>query len=128
MTFEYAVGLEPGPGEVARARALTCSQLRAWGLDHLTDCAVLLVSELVTNAVIHGGGPTLLRLTFDATLRVEVRDLSPAAPRLRYAGPDELGGRGLQLVDRLSQCWGWQPQGCGKLVWCELRLLGAVIR
>ncbi|MGH3343642.1 MAG: ATP-binding protein [Carbonactinosporaceae bacterium] len=123
MTVECAVGLAPGPGEVSRARRLTCWQLEAWGLAHLTDRAALLVSELVTNAVVHGGGPTLLRLSFDGTLRVEVTDRSPAPPRLRRTGPDELGGRGLQLVDGLAECWSWQPRGRGKLVWCELRPL-----
>ncbi|MGH3343645.1 MAG: ATP-binding protein [Carbonactinosporaceae bacterium] len=126
--LHHQVDLDADPREVSRARALTRTKLGCWGLDQLTGLAVLVVSELVTNAVIHGYGPAQLRLTFNGRLRVEVRDLSPAPPRLRDTCPGELGGRGLQIVNRLSESWGWRPHGRGKLVWCELRPLGRVIR
>jgi anti-sigma regulatory factor (Ser/Thr protein kinase) len=73
----------------------------------LTDVLIVIV-ELVTNAVVHGRGDIRLRLRLDATsLRGEVIDAGTGfAYRLRAVGPTEVGGRGLMLVDRLTARWG----------------------
>lgn len=86
----------------------------------------MLVSELVTNAVVHTRRAAELRLSLPergdarATLRVEVADASRLPPLPRHAEGDETHGRGLELVDGLADRWGWQPEGAGKRIWCEV--------
>lgn len=92
----------------------------------LLDDALLLISELVTNAVLHGGPPIVLAIECDGgVLRVRVRDGSSAVPLPREAGPDAEGGRGMSLVDLMTNTWGVLPvadeHGIGKQVWFELR-------
>jgi anti-sigma regulatory factor (Ser/Thr protein kinase) len=79
-----------------------------------------LLSELVTNAVLHGAPTVQLRvLALPAAVRVEVDDGSPLLPdRVAAPGPD--GGYGLFLVDQLASRWGSIPQPHGKSVWFEL--------
>ena len=85
------------------------------------DLLELLAAELLANAVVHGpaGGRVVVDVTRDGDrVRVAVRDQSPTAPRLRHAGPTELGGRGIALVDALSDGWGVDDHGGGgKTVW-----------
>ncbi|MEU3693203.1 ATP-binding protein [Streptomyces narbonensis] len=87
--------------------------------------ALLLVSEVVTNAFAHGGVAYELRLDrADRRLRVQVSDTSPARPRPR--GPhqaDGTSGHGLYLLERLSAAWGWARRGEGKAVWFEVAVL-----
>jgi anti-sigma regulatory factor (Ser/Thr protein kinase) len=85
----------------------------------LVQSAILLVDELVANAVLHAAGPVEVRARLDAArLHVEVADGSPQPPRLR--DPD-VGGRGLRIVDALAAAWGVTPaEGDGKAVWFEL--------
>ena len=103
----------------------------------MDDPAELIVSELVTNSVQatadkdgrprygETGLPVVhLRLASDhARVLIEVWDSVPRAPAARRAGPDEEGGRGLALVEALSDHWGWttMPDWSGKAVWAELR-------
>lgn len=87
----------------------------------LLDDAVLVADELVSNAIQHGQGPRSCRLTLIGEgrgLRAEVTDAGPGEPRFRT--PDNTGGRGLMLVDRLATAWGvhWFPGY--KTVWAEL--------
>lgn len=93
----------------------------------LADTLILLISELVTNAVVHTGCPAVLRMLFGSdhcpereTVRVEVADVSNRPPRPRHADKDETGGRGLELVDGLADRWGWEREGEGKQIWCEI--------
>ncbi|QIJ64548.1 ATP-binding protein [Streptomyces sp. JB150] len=112
------------PGAVRTARSAVRGQLHGWGLDSLGDLAVLLVSELVTNALRHASGPIGVRLLrpegLPAVLLVEVSDPLPELPRERDARPEDESGRGLQLVARSSRRWGSRPGDRGKTVWFEL--------
>ncbi|MFG3659320.1 ATP-binding protein [Streptomyces sp. NPDC047706] len=117
--------IRPDPTEVGRARRWARSRLAGCGIaadEPLAETLILLVSELVTNAVVHTGCPAVLRLSLPqpATVRVEVADGSTRAPVPRWADGDETGGRGLALVDGLADRWGWSPDGAGKQIWCEL--------
>ena len=90
------------------------------------DDALLLISELVTNAVLHSGPPIMLSMDCDGELlRVRVRDGSKGAPQPRNADPDAENGRGMTLVELLTDTWGVAPvaddYGTGKEVWFELR-------
>lgn len=116
------VGVDPS--EVGRARRWARSRLAGCGIgvdEPLAETLILLISELVTNAVVHTGCPAVLRMFFPGgTVRVEVADFSARPPRRRCAGGDETGGRGLELVDGLADRWGWRPEGSGKSIWCEI--------
>ncbi|MGB8947289.1 MAG: ATP-binding protein [Streptomyces sp.] len=118
------------PRSVGRARSLLSEQARAWKVpDDVADTAVLLLSELMTNAVRHGrvsaGREVEARCVLDGgVLRTEVADASDALPCPREAGPDDESGRGLALVELLADAWGARarPYGIGKAVWFELAL------
>lgn len=115
----------PAEGPVVRqARAVVRRTLRDWGLESLTDSAVLLVSELVTNSLRHAHGPIGVCMARGSTLLVEVSDPLPDPPRARTAADDDEGGRGLHLVSRASRSWGTRQGPNGKTVWFELDLPG----
>ncbi|WP_082119698.1 SpoIIE family protein phosphatase [Saccharothrix sp. ST-888] len=109
----------PLPG---RARRFTRATLDAWGLSALTDFAELMVSELVTNALLHAEAPRRLRLFRDRTLTVEVADSGGSPPRVRTSAEEDEGGRGMHLVSELAHRWGTRPTKGGKVVWAELEL------
>jgi anti-anti-sigma factor len=93
-------------------------------VEELVDRAVLLASELVTNAVVHTHGPPRLRLELVAgRLHLAVADQSPRLLGLATdpGDPEAEGGRGLLVVDQLASAWGVQhpPEG-GKVIWCVL--------
>ncbi|MEV0096096.1 ATP-binding protein [Streptomyces sp. NPDC050738] len=111
------------PGAVRVARHAVRDALRGWGLfPAFGDVAVLLVSELVTNALRYASGPIGVRLVRldHGVLLVEVSDPLPDPPRERTSGPDDEGGRGLQLVACSAQRWGTRKGRTGKTVWFEL--------
>ncbi len=123
----------PDPAEVGRARRWARSRLQRSGIgadEPLAETLLLLISELVTNAVVHTGCPAVLRMLFpeveacdtgaNGTVRVEVADASAKPPAPRHAQGDETGGRGLELVDGLADRWGWEREGAGKHIWCEV--------
>jgi anti-sigma regulatory factor (Ser/Thr protein kinase) len=124
--------------------ATPCARLHArtisleWGLSDLADTVELAVSELVTNAVQasvdHDGRPRYsadtglacvhLRLSTDGlTMLIEVWDENAMPPTPVQPGIADEGGRGLMLVDALTERWGWSlpPSGRGKVVWAVLR-------
>ncbi|MFF5404197.1 ATP-binding protein [Streptomyces misionensis] len=128
--------IRPDPAEVGRARKWARSRLDGLGIaadEPLAETLVLLVSELVTNAVVHTGRPAVLRLSLPGartvaapspTVRVEVTDTCSRAPVPRCVGQDATGGRGLALVDCLADRWGWSREGAGKSIWCEVDRCG----
>ncbi|WP_046386591.1 ATP-binding SpoIIE family protein phosphatase, partial [Kitasatospora aureofaciens] len=107
---------------VAHSRRFTRETLSAWGLTALTDWAELLTSELITNALVHAGSPTQLRLFCTRVLTVEVADRESGTPRLRRARNEDEGGRGIHLVNELAHRWGSRRTADGKVVWFELEL------
>ena len=117
------VRLTSRPETAAIARRLARAVLRERGLLHLGDTVELLVSEIVGNAVRHTGARTLgLRMQHRrGWIRVEVRDPSRALPCLMPVRELDTSGRGLFLVDRLSDRWGVDLLPRGKTTWCELR-------
>lgn len=120
-----ATPLEPSPEAVSRARRTVHDTLAAWGLDILADDMVLVASELVTNALQHASGPIVMVLQQrDETVLVEVADVSSALPVPRSESADDESGRGLALVEALSDDWGYRRRGNrrGKWVWCSWSL------
>ncbi len=106
-------------GGLAAARRFTRLTLLAWAGGVAVDDALLVVTELAANALRHGGGDPVLRLSVEgADVRIEVFDDNPAPPVRRPAGLG--GGWGLALVDRLSTVRGTARHGRGKVVWCVL--------
>lgn len=124
--------LPPQTDSARVARSAVRRTLAYWGLSEIVDDAVLLVSELVANAVCHarhdldgqGGGPALvLSLTCAASmLRIEVRDTDPCPPQPRVPDSLDESGFGFVLVERIASDWGVYQAEPGKAVWAELAL------
>jgi anti-sigma regulatory factor (Ser/Thr protein kinase) len=120
--------LHAEPASVGTARRFCAGTLGRWGASrNLVDSACLLVSELVTNAILHAGTTCELTVTGPAdasrgVIRIEVTDGDAATPvTKRYDVEVEAGsGRGLQLVEALSQRFGTRQVDAGKAVWCEM--------
>ncbi|MFK0150897.1 SpoIIE family protein phosphatase [Streptomyces sp. NPDC090499] len=104
---------------VPAVRHLAVRQLRQWGLEPLVAPMESIVTELVTNAIRHGGGPSRLRLIQHRVLTCEVSDTSTGRPRPCHPGTLDEHGRGLYLVARLSRRWGSRSAADGKVVWAE---------
>nr|WP_277351407.1 ATP-binding protein [Microbispora sp. CL1-1] len=104
---------------VGEARALVRRELGRWGLDELVDDCCLIVSELASNVVRHGGNVFTLRLGSNGTwVYGEVFDQGEGVPHQREADIDSVGGRGLLIVDELADDWGVASSGrSGKTVW-----------
>jgi anti-sigma regulatory factor (Ser/Thr protein kinase) len=125
--------LSRGPQSAKAARRLTRNTMRDWGLAFLAEDAETIVGEFVANAVTHAAtvaelsrkqaaeslGLRLFRRTGEVICAV--LDPSDSAPVLKAPGSIEESGRGLQMVDALSDVWGWSPvAGRGKAVWAIL--------
>jgi anti-sigma regulatory factor (Ser/Thr protein kinase) len=120
------VRLPSRPESAATARRLTqCVVLRQWGLSpQIAEQAILLVSELVGNAVRHTGARVfgLRMLRRRGWIRIEVRDPSRGLPCLMPVHELDTSGRGLFLVDKLSDRWGVDLLPRGKTTWFEMRV------
>jgi PAS domain S-box-containing protein len=111
--------VETGVGDVRHAAA---AALGEWGVDpDVASDVLLILSELVTNAVRYGRSPSECRVRLEAgRIVVDVADAALARPYLRAFDPAAPNGRGLHLVAALSTAWGVRPTGAGKSVWCTV--------
>ncbi|MEU9193629.1 SpoIIE family protein phosphatase [Streptomyces hundungensis] len=129
ITARAAASFDPVGRSVATARAFVRDTLQGWGYADVVDDAVVLTSELVTNAVVHAGTKAdVLCLRADDGVRVEVADRYPEreVPLLGspadIAGPDRENGRGLLLCAALASRWGVEYTPTRKNVWFQLDL------
>lgn len=116
--------VSPGdPEALTEARHMIRAAVRAWGAKERADEIELVADEMITNALMHTEGSAIVTLRVlggsERRLRVEVEDSSSALPRRREAGESGVSGRGLLLVDLLTDVWGVEARGGGKCVWCE---------
>jgi anti-sigma regulatory factor (Ser/Thr protein kinase) len=127
---ERTAGLDlPTAPESARAaRRFAHAALTEWRLTALVDDVDLVISELITNALLHAradrraaeGATIRLDLEYDGDgLYCRVTDNSALPPTPEDAGDTAESGRGLLLVQALSAAWGWKPEGPGKVVWAR---------
>lgn len=119
-----AIDLTSGATAASSARRLVATVLRDW---HLTDEdwhaeVALIVSELVGNAVRHSASDVRLRVDLDTGLTLTVTDGSAALPHRRAAGPLDESGRGMAIIEAISEAWGSDVTPTGKQVWARLRL------
>jgi PAS domain S-box-containing protein len=129
MTERQPVGriqqhVAPGdPEALIRARHRIRDAVRSWGARERSYEIELVADELITNALMHTEGAAIVTLRVlngtDRRLRVEVEDSASTMPHRREAGEQGLSGRGLLLVDRLTDVWGVEARGGGKCLWCE---------
>ncbi|MEU6716157.1 ATP-binding protein [Nonomuraea sp. NPDC046802] len=117
-TAEACWDLPAVPEAAGRARRLVRDTLATWGLSTLADDMTPVVSEVVTNAVVHANSAMTLSLHRQGRhVRGEVADRSTVWPTPFPAGPDEEHGRGLAIVAAYSKRWGVDPRTDGKTVW-----------
>lgn len=118
----HHVALPNSPAAAMIARGVARDACEQWRLPALRDDALLVVSELVENAVRHAHSASVLRIELRAReMSIAVRDDDPAPAVLTAAPPDAGGYRGLELVDRISIRWGNTPSSDGgKIVWAVL--------
>jgi len=125
-----AFRLDPVPESAGRARRCARTMLTDWRLAHLVEDVDLVVSELVTNALLHtGDGPdgavSPIRLELDLSggrLTCRVVDSSPLPPLPEAAADTAESGRGLILVEALAAEWDWEDLPDGKAVWATFEL------
>ncbi|MFJ3337764.1 SpoIIE family protein phosphatase [Streptomyces sp. NPDC086766] len=129
ITARAAASFEPVGRSVATARSFVRDTLQGWGFGDIVDDAVVLTSELVTNAVVHAGtAADVLCLRSDAGVRIEVADRYPEreiplqGAAINMGSPDREGGRGLQLCAALAGRWGVEYTPTHKNVWFLLDL------
>lgn len=128
VAFGLVTSLElpPDRAAAAKARHFVGETMQAWNFDEVIPDAELLVSELVTNAVLHARSTSRVTIERNGnTLRVSVFDTSLTRPRLRNYGPEAVTGRGLLLVDRIARRWGVEQLPTGKTVWFEIDAMPA---
>ncbi|MFE1752441.1 SpoIIE family protein phosphatase [Streptomyces anandii] len=127
ITARAAASFEPLGRSVATARSFVRDTLQGWGFGDIVDDAVVLTSELVTNAVVHAGtAADVLCLRSDEGVRIEVSDRYPEREvpvqnaAVNMGSPDREGGRGLQLCAALATRWGVEYTPTRKNVWFQL--------
>jgi anti-sigma regulatory factor (Ser/Thr protein kinase) len=111
----------PAPGAVTAARRFVSHLLETWGHPDLVWDAAVVTSELATNAVRHASSP--FRVSVDRArggVRIGIEDIGPGRPQLRTATPEDVGGRGIGIVEELSDRWGVDELRPGKVTWAEL--------
>ncbi|MFE0102720.1 SpoIIE family protein phosphatase [Streptomyces sp. NPDC059009] len=129
ITARAAATFDPVGRSVATARSFVRDTLQGWGFTDVVDDAVVLTSELVTNAVVHAGtAADVLCLRSEDAVRIEVSDRYPEREiplqqsSVNMGSPDREGGRGLQLCAALATRWGVDYTPTHKQVWFQLDL------
>ncbi|WP_431965400.1 SpoIIE family protein phosphatase [Actinacidiphila sp. bgisy160] len=128
ITARAAATFEPVGRSVATARAFVRDTLQGWGFSEVVDDAVVLTSELVTNAVVHAGTAADVQcLRYESAVRIEVADRYPERDlplhdAKKQIHPDHEGGRGLLLCSALASRWGVEYTAANKHVWFRLDL------
>jgi anti-sigma regulatory factor (Ser/Thr protein kinase) len=118
-----SVELPPEPASATSARRLAREQLALNCPSDVLETASLLVTELVTNAILHARTPLRLVIeTHPDHVRLGVEDESTGQPEMHHYGPDAVTGRGVALVDHLASSWGVDWTATGKVVWCEIAI------
>jgi len=114
--------LSTGPAAAAEARRRVRAAIASWQIPVDQDAALLLTSELVTNAVMHEAAQAVVLVVTCARgqLRVDVHDTSPSWPAVADVPADAETGRGLLLVETLSDEWGFYRTPAGKAVYFTL--------
>jgi anti-sigma regulatory factor (Ser/Thr protein kinase) len=116
-----SVDLPPEPSSATRARTLAREKLEASCPTDTVETIALLVTELVTNAILHARTPFVLTLeSRPGHVRICVEDASNEQPAVRRYDSDAVTGRGLALVEQLASSWGVDTTPAGKVVWCEV--------
>ncbi|SOD90596.1 Anti-sigma regulatory factor (Ser/Thr protein kinase) [Streptomyces sp. Ag109_G2-15] len=118
----FAAAFTPTETRVSQMREITATHMPLWGVPgQLATDIVLVVSELVTNAIQHGKGDVELRVRYvGSEVRIEVTDGNPTPAEVRIPDADEESGRGLLLVAALSRKWGVSDGGT--TTWCTFRV------
>jgi GAF domain-containing protein/anti-sigma regulatory factor (Ser/Thr protein kinase) len=120
MDVAERLRLTDEPDAVPRARRFAAAALSGFPLDVVSD-AVQVISELVTNAFLHGQPPVVVRISAgEHNVRIEVADDSRSAPMRARPDANAMTGRGMGLVESLTDRWGVAPEANGKKVWCEI--------
>ncbi len=129
ITARAAATFDPVGRSVTSARAFVRDTLQGWGFTDVVDDAVVLTSELVTNAVVHAGtAADVACMRTDTGVRVEVGDRYPErevplqSAGVQFGSPDREGGRGLLLCAALASRWGVEYTATNKQVWFQLDL------
>jgi anti-sigma regulatory factor (Ser/Thr protein kinase) len=114
---------EPSGVAPSQARRLVRRTVGDLVPEDVVETAELLVSELVTNAVVHGSGIIVVVIDCDDQhVSISVSDDEPAEPQIQPERPMAIGGRGLRMIESLASAWGVRPRsdGPGKQVWVQL--------
>ena len=121
--MDTSVELPARPTSAGEARRFAARVLQQWSVGpEMCDIVVLLVSELVTNAILHAGLEFTLEIERHQPdrIRVKVFDPSPSPVQPRHFTTEAGTGRGFMLIEALSIDWGWEATPDGKLVWFEV--------
>lgn len=122
LRHDKTLELPPDASSAGLARRFVRDTCERWGVEESVDELLLVVSELVTNALVHAGTGCSLRLTWRGdAVRVDVTDEGGGDPDPQLAATDDEHGRGLFLISAMSSAWGVEPaDGGGKSIWAEL--------
>lgn len=118
---ENRAHLEADPRSSAAARRFVEETLMRWECEGLLDTVNLLVSELVTNSIVHAASAADIAVLLKPdAVRIEVTDHGQVVPTVKDADDSDTSGRGLAMVEALSSAWGIVPNPDGKTIWFEV--------
>ena len=119
--LEASLTLPADLSSVSQARNFLRHALADWSVDGFELAAPQVLTELATNAALHARSAYTVHLLLDdGHLLVEVSDSSPVMPQQRHYGTGATTGRGIALVEALSEAWGVESSPTGKTVWCRV--------